>query len=66
MMSKSKRFVGFSYRGRLHAERSKTGRFKLFGPVLSTLPGKLFSNYHGQRRGPRATAHGATLRRAGL
>nr|WP_287555057.1 hypothetical protein [Pseudodesulfovibrio sp.] len=66
MMSKSKRFVGFSYRRRLHAVRSKTGRFKLFGPVLSTLTGNKFQNYHEQRRTLHATVRGATLRRAGL
>ncbi len=55
MVSKSKRFVGF-FTGCTHAplKRSKTGRFKLFVPVLSTLPGKFFQNTSQNR--PAATS----------
>jgi hypothetical protein len=45
MMSKSKRFVGFfASCTRALVVRSKTGRFKLFAPVLSTLREKFFQN----------------------
>jgi hypothetical protein len=44
-MSKSKRFVGFfASCTRALVVRSKTGRFKLFALVLSTLPDKFFQN----------------------